>query len=317
MGDASLIPSRMRLLLYPERVEYAMRKHEHFDLWLHTDDELAAILGTKVAAREQLRAWPLSVVERISLHDGTSAVYKVFRGLPIETEVYRHVCAPFIPKALYNHSEGEQQWLLLEAVEGRHPSSLNIDELHELGGHVRALLNGLDAPFPLRYDLSEPGFESYRHSLVALLRKLRSAGKLNNFDASAITRVDDALRHPDVVETTRSRCGVLHGDLKCDNILIRPNGKLTIIDWQNMLYGPETIDVCGLIATQGIDPVPRLSIGPELLRLALEISWFASCLDRWMPDAGFLEGLIINIEKHMHHLAKRGSYEGLGLYYFH
>ena len=78
---------------------------------LHEDNELAEILGLSIVSREQIQAWPLSVVARILLSDNTSRIYKAFYNLPIETEFYRRVQSPHIPKVFYNHSDGDHHWL--------------------------------------------------------------------------------------------------------------------------------------------------------------------------------------------------------------
>ena len=91
--------------------------------------------------------------------------------------------------------------------------------------------------------------------------------------------------------------------MKLNNILLRPDGEMVIIDWQSILYGPENIDVYHLLAAQNIDPVPIAGIGPVILRLTLVIKWLADCIDRWIPQwAGFYDGQIVETEKQMSHV---------------
>jgi len=277
-----------------------MKKHDDFELWLHGNAALSELHGAGVAVRESLQAWPLSVVERITFRDGTSRIYKAFRNQSTETDFYRTVQSQYIPKVFYNHSEGDRHWLLLEDVGGRHPGKLDREQTLLLARRARKIINELDPAGPYRYDLSEEGYNSFVNETLGLLRKLHQEKKLEAVDGTAIARIEGALSHPEVRRTIRGRCALLHGDLKRDNILIRPNGELAIIDWQNVLFGPEDIDVYTLLASQDMDLVPVAGIGPEILRLALVINWLADCIDRWLPHwAKFYDGKMAGIEKHI------------------
>jgi aminoglycoside phosphotransferase (APT) family kinase protein len=150
-----------------------------------------------------------------------------------------------------------------------------------------------------------------------LLRKLNREKKLKAVDTDAINRFENALSHPEALQAVRGKCALLHGDLKCDNMIIRPHGGLVIIDWQSVLYGPEHIDIYNLLAFEALNPVPIAGIGPEILRLALAIRWFAICLDRWMPRADFFDKLILKIENHIRHIVEYNGYVGMEVYYFH
>jgi hypothetical protein len=100
-------------------------------------------------------------------------------------------------------------------------------------------------------------------------------------------------------------------------MLVRPDGKIVVIDWENILIGPEEIDVYSLMANQGMDPVPIAGIGPEILRMALEMRWLADCLDCWMPtQTDFLDGRIANLEKCMRHIVASNGYAGMEVYCF-
>ena len=276
-----------------------MKKHDDFEIWLHENDELVKIHGANIISREPLRSWPLSVVERVAFNDGASRIYKAFRNLPVETEFYRAVQSRHIPKVFYNYSDGDNHWLLFENVDGRHPVNLNRNEMLNLGCQVRQIIDEFSSAEKLyRYDLSAKGYGSFVSATIELLTKLRKEEKFNTVDEKVISRIEKALSHTEVKRTVHGKCVMLHGDLKCDNIIIRPDGSLVIIDWQNILFGPEDIDAYTLMATQNIDPVPVVGIGSEILRLALLIKWFADCADRWLPYwASGYERMIADIEK--------------------
>jgi hypothetical protein len=54
-----------------------MQKHPFFtDILMHSDDELAEILGLDFVERETIHQWPLSCVQRLLLQDGTKLIYR-------------------------------------------------------------------------------------------------------------------------------------------------------------------------------------------------------------------------------------------------
>jgi serine/threonine protein kinase len=294
-----------------------MKKHPVFDLWLHDDEELETIAGAGICERKTLREWPLSFVEHVILQDGTSRIYKSQHGSPVEPAFYRKANSKHIPAIYYNHSYEDDHWMLLEDIDGKHPSALDREGLLSLGLNVRGITSALGNMEPYRYDLSEKGYEFFANSTVELLNVLHAGGKLKMTEVSVILRIKEALTHPEVLRTVGGRCVLLHGDLKYDNILIRPNGEVVLIDWQSVLFGPECLDIYSLMATQAMDPVPIAGIGPEILRMGLEMRWFADCLNTWMPNAVFLDGWISNIEMHMRHVIENSGYNGIAVYYFH
>jgi serine/threonine protein kinase len=225
--------------------------------------------------------------------------------LPTEIEFYRKVKSQYIPKVFYSHSDGFRHWLLLEDAGKHYPDNLNKEQILNLAYQARKIINGLGTIEVYRYDLSEKHYTNFVDALIELLQNLYQNQKLKTVDGIVIARIEKMLSHPEVLCTIRSRCGLLHGDLKCNNLLIRPNGEMCIIDWQSVLYGPEDIDIYQMMASQSIDPVPLAGIGPEILRSALAIMWLTECIDHWLPYwAEFYDGQIADIEKHMQRLVK-------------
>jgi hypothetical protein len=143
-----------------------MRKHEHYEVWLHDDMELSRMQGMGVAKREPLGSCPLSVVERVIFSDGTSRIYKAYRNLPIEAEFYRNIHSQHIPKAFYNYSSGEQHWLLLEDVKGQPPSSLSREQTLALACQAREIVNGIGLVAFSRHNLSKSSYSSFSASTL-------------------------------------------------------------------------------------------------------------------------------------------------------
>ena len=147
-----------------------MRKHSEFELWLHDDNELSDIHGTNTTSRQVLQEWPLSMVERITFSDGISQIYKAFRNLPIETEFYRKVQSRHIPKVFYNHSDGDQHWLLLENISGQHPDNLNQDELFDIAHRAKKIICGIGTLEHYSYNLSADYFEDFVRVVIELYK---------------------------------------------------------------------------------------------------------------------------------------------------
>ena len=284
-----------------------MKKHDYFDIWLHEDNELAEIYGFKVTARNVLHAWPLSVVERVDFENGVSLIYKAYYNLPTETDFYRNVSSKYIPKVFYNYSEGEERhWFLFEYVIGQHPVDLNIEEITSLAYKARTIIDDLGQVKTYMHDCSESGYENFAETTLHLLNKLKVLDT---------RRMREALYHPEVLSTVNTPAKLLHGDFKCNNVIVRPDGELVIIDWHKVMLGPGNIDIYSLLANQGIDPVPIAGIGPEILRMVLEIRWIADCLDYWMVGAK-LEGWMANIEENLYHVVANDGYVSREVYRF-
>ena len=142
-----------------------MKKQEQ--ILLHEDDELSEILGMSVVARELLQAWPLSFVERITLSDNTSRIYKSFYNLPVETEFYRQAQSRHIPKVYYNHSDGDQHWLIFEDIDGQPPpENLNREQTLDLARRARKIVNEIGSAESYRFDLSESGYDSFVNTTI-------------------------------------------------------------------------------------------------------------------------------------------------------
>jgi len=284
---------------------------------LHEDDELSEIIGMSVVSRELIQAWPLSFVERITLSDNTSRIYKSFYNLPVETEFYRQVQSRYIPKVFYNHSDGNQHWLIFEDIDGQPPpENLSQEKALDLARQARKIINEIGSAEPYRFNLSGSDYDSFTSTTIELLIKLRRETKLKKVDETVIARIKETLSHREVLNAVRGRCVLLHGDFSSRNILIRPNGEIVLIDWQSILYGPEDIDIYNFMTYQKFDPVPIAGIAPELLRLALVIRWFAECIDRWLPWPDFYDGKIAKIDEQMCHIVANNGYAGMTVDYF-
>ena len=66
-----------------------MQSHPHFpDLLSHTDAALAELLGIAISERKTIHEWPLSLVQKLTLADGISLVYKSQLPPTVEPQFY-------------------------------------------------------------------------------------------------------------------------------------------------------------------------------------------------------------------------------------
>src|SRR5689334_5239879 len=64
---------------------------------MHSDDELAQILGVGILERGTIHEWPLSCVQRLLLADGTKLIYKSQLPPTVETQFYQVASSPLLP----------------------------------------------------------------------------------------------------------------------------------------------------------------------------------------------------------------------------
>ena len=89
-------------------------------------------------------------------------------------------------------------------------------------------------------------------------------------------------------------CGFVHRDYQSKNLMVRPSGELTVIDFQDALRGPRVYDLVALLCDSYIDLdadlqgsmiqryAGRMCLDPEIVRR--EFWWVA--LQRKLKDAG-------------------------------
>ena len=116
-----------------------MHLHPHFDLLLHSDEELSALLGAALVERETLHEWPLSCVQRIRLEDGQRWIYKAAARPTVEPEFYAAARSPVLPCTRKLHRDAHYACLLIEEVHGDRLDSLSLSEADVLHTAARLL----------------------------------------------------------------------------------------------------------------------------------------------------------------------------------
>jgi aminoglycoside phosphotransferase len=147
------------------------------------------------------------------------------------------------PRLLGWHDDGEWVALVLQDVEGRHPvTPWTAAELDAVLGTLRMLADGT-TPCPM------PELPTAAVSL----------GKdLSGWERLAADRPDDldpwaAARLPELVELGAAGVAALagdtvaHTDLRADNLLVGPDGAVTVVDWPWACVGPAWLDTAMLM----------------------------------------------------------------------
>lgn len=76
----------------------SMQTHPIFkDIWLHTDAELADILGAGIVERETIHQWPLSCVQKVCLDGGQKFAYKSQLPPSVEGDFYERASSALLP----------------------------------------------------------------------------------------------------------------------------------------------------------------------------------------------------------------------------
>lgn len=267
-----------------------MHPHPHFDLLLHSDEELCDLLGVHVAARETLHEWPLSCVQRIHLGGGQRWIYKASAGPTVEPEFYAAAVSPVLPKARLLYRDARYACLLIEEVAGNRLDTLSLNEAdgRHIAYELQRKIAAIQGDPPVYLDLSD--WESWAALMFGMLEDLKGLVETRRFEkttAADVERLARAAESPTVREAyiralNRGEVGLVHHDLHSDNVFVSP-GSLKIIDWQRPIYGLADIDRVLLLTSLGFDPRPVVHAGVCLAADLLHVHWWTEAAVTWFP----------------------------------
>ncbi|MCA2216798.1 phosphotransferase [Jidongwangia harbinensis] len=220
------------------------------DLPGHVRAAVEDLLGSPVvAARSQSGGFSPGTADRVVTASGERAFVKAVstaqntRATEMARDEARVTAAlpadAPTPRMLGSFDDGEWVALVLEDVEGRHPRTPWVpDELEAVTGALRRLARMLTpAPLPdapRATDHAASGF----HGWAAV-----AADPPADLDPWAAAHSDDlraaAARGLAAIGTGET---LTHLDIRADNILIRPDGGIVVVDWPWGCIGPDWLD---------------------------------------------------------------------------
>jgi hypothetical protein len=283
-----------------------MERHPYFDLWLHTDAELAERLGSAVLARETLHEWPLSCVQRLTLVDGRTLVYKSQRGPTVEADFYARARSPLLVRAEILDRSGDHVQMTLDYVDAPLLEDLDLTEAdtvrigRDLLAQVDALARAIEGEVPVLVDIGTvDAWNRVAHTLVADLRALVAGGQFVQVGPDAVAIVAQWAESAPLLDAIRAGAGLVHEDFTADNIFRLPDG-YRVIDWQRVALGPPAIALALLLESLGFDPLKHVSPGVVALMILLRMRHLVASARTWFPPGiptydGQIAGYIVRL----------------------
>jgi hypothetical protein len=263
-----------------------MQSHPHFNLRLHTDEELAVLAGGEIVQRTALHEWPLSCVQFFRLIDGRQMIYKAAWGPTVEAEFYARARASLLVSARAVYQQDGYSCLLIDWIDAPRlgEASMSQADLLQTWDDLSTQLIRLPGDLPCYLDLRcASGWQTVVEQITGSLDELKRAGELHAVTSASVQAIRRACNQSEVLEVLRKGQGLVHADLSGDNVFIVESG-YRVIDWQRPVYGPQALDLVTLLESSGYDAIAVVEPGILRLHRLLSIHWLAQCAVRWFPD---------------------------------
>lgn len=205
------------------------------------------VLGSRIAeARSQTGGWSPGVAARVTAADGRRAFVKAVCGEvnDFSPEMHRREAVVTAqlpaglgsPRLLGSYDDGSWVALVLEDVEGREPV---------VPGELPAVLAAVDrlAEVPALEDLRSAA-EELQDDFGGWRRLAESGTRLDDW---ATAHLDQLVALEDPWPTAATGDRLLHLDLRTDNMLLRPDGTVALVDWPWAAAGHPVLDVVCLL----------------------------------------------------------------------
>jgi aminoglycoside phosphotransferase (APT) family kinase protein len=229
---------------------------------------IEAIIGDRVVeAVSQVGGFSPGTADRVITESGRRAFVKAAGTALNERTVELHRQEAAIsarlpgtfpaPRLLGSYDDGDWIALVLEDVEGRQPRTpWRADELEAV---LAALTELAREPAPATLSDLPKATDAMRH--LAASWDLVAADPPADLDDWVKSHLDSlaAMAHRGIGSLTGDR--VIHRDIRSDNLLVRPDGQIVIVDWPWASIGPAWFDTVLLLVevqTVGGADVPAL-----------------------------------------------------------
>ena len=211
---------------------------------LHDTDQLSAILGEAIASRETLHEWTLSSVERITTAGGKTYIYKSqWAKASVERAFYEKFSHPLLTKPVWAGEIADCEALILPDLGSPRADweQMSAEESRALTERLSREIQQFEAA-PVFYDLSRP------ERLPEMLAEVRAALAENGVTEAELSRLQAWTEGPARI-CWDAPVGLVHGDLKGDNVLFTPDGQEKLIDWQRPMRAPLPLETAYMLHT--------------------------------------------------------------------
>jgi len=262
-----------------------MHRHRTFDLVLHDDEELSALLGCCSTDRRTLHEWPLSCVQRVTTPDATRMIYKAQAAPTIEPEFYAAARSPLLPRVRTVYRTERHACLLIEFIDGPRLADLRLPaaEIVRIGRILVEAIAHIAGKPPTVLDVGSPeAWTAVAESMLGALRGLVDAGRFIAVDVGLLRAIERAAASQSVLDAVSAPASLIHSDLGGDNVFVLGES-YRVIDWQYPKRGPADLDLAILLESIGLDPRDSVDAGIVRLMGLLRILWLTECATRWFP----------------------------------
>ena len=262
-----------------------IHKHPYFDLLLHDDSELSAIIGGQITERITLHEWPGSCVQKIVTDTG-QWVYKSQRGHSVEAEFYANARSPLLPAAQTIYQSNDHFCLLIDYIAGDllEDAALNESEAVQIGKALIGQIRQIRGVLPRIYDANTvDSWTSLMNGMSETIRRLIKAGTYHHTTEEHVQALQQRALSSTVCQPILRQTGFVHGDFTGDNIFRTATG-YRVIDWAYPRLGPPDIDLAQLMESLGFDPLNHVAPGIVVMMYCMRIKHFVEFTTIWFPD---------------------------------
>lgn len=277
-----------------------MYQHPYFDLRLHTDEELLAIVGSRITERHTLHEWPLSCVQRLHLEDGRKAIYKTQSGPSLEPQFYQNALSPLLIPARTIYHEGHYSAMLFDFLHAPLLSgkACTAGQVLEAGQQLEAQINAITGDLPCYLDISSiEGWGALVNDTHRRLHTWVASGQFTLLSRSSLDSVQQWAFSDAVLQAVHDTAAYLHGDLTAENVFVMQPGEYRVIDWATPRRGPRGLDLASLLDSLGFDAALYVERPIVQLMDYLRLYWFVQCQARWICYVNYEQHIVPLIAK--------------------
>ena len=237
---------------------------------LHSDQELASLLGAGILCRNTIHEWPLSCVQKVTLDNGKQLIYKSQLPPTVEPAFYEQAESALLPGHQLMGRFGDCDTMIIDWIDAPllRDQGLNSHQLIEHGKRITAQIGDIVGDLPVYLDIgSERAWLEVAGSTMEKLSALITDGRFHFSNSDVLGNLQHWIRSDQVLETISCNPRVIHGDLKADQVFLLDD-EYRIIDWQRPYIAPPEVDLVSLLVDLHIEPCHIVK------QSVIDIFWF-------------------------------------------